>query len=324
MEITEKQAILTWAREILKEKQHILIDKEETVQENPWSTVIRLSTQTGDIYLKKTPPSLYIEVNILKTLFEQCRACVPQVIASNENLTCFIMNSCGDNTLRNLFNGNLNAEILMKGIEVYKNLQKKCLPHVKHFLKIGVPNWSLEQYPNLYRALLKEELLLLSEGITPQEIEQLNGCYHEFCKLCEALENYKIPNTLCHSDFHDNNIILNLKTERVSIIDVGETAIEHPWFSLAACLGNIENRYQLKKTDSLYLKIKNELFTGWVKNNAESEAIFAIADKLLMFHLILAHIRLIKGTDQYALKAITRMNGRLKNGIRFMISSLMT
>ena len=58
----------TWAKEILKSKNYKIKLNQEVICDTPWSSVSRFKTNKGYVYLKHTPPGLFIEADILNFL----------------------------------------------------------------------------------------------------------------------------------------------------------------------------------------------------------------------------------------------------------------
>src|SRR5476649_676524 len=86
----------------------------ENVQNTPWSYVVRFVTSKGYIYLKHTPHLLALEANILQLLHDHS-CTVPEVIANNAKLDCFLMKDAG-RPLREILKKQFNAELFCKAI----------------------------------------------------------------------------------------------------------------------------------------------------------------------------------------------------------------
>src|SRR5579872_2677431 len=132
--LTEKShaEAIEWAMKTLKQS----VLNTSVIVETHWSIVVKISTSNGSIYLKQTPPDLFIEASVLKRCRETCGITdIPELIAVNNNLHCFLMKECGDATLRILFDGKLNVDLLVQGLEVYKNMQHATAKHIDAFLR---------------------------------------------------------------------------------------------------------------------------------------------------------------------------------------------
>ena len=268
------------------------------VVETPWSNVLKISAQQGSIYLKQTPPDLFIEVDVIKKCRELCGVTdIPEVIAANQDLHCFLMKECGDASLRTVFDGCLNIDLLVQGLQVYTKMQKTTAPYVDAFIQAGVPDWRLEHFPKLYQNLVSNQEFLKAHGLEAAQIQILENAVRKVEKLCQELSNYGIPECLNHSDFHENNMLLCNTTQKVSIIDLGETAINHPLFSLAAFLKIPCGRYNVALGSKDYQKLHEACFNGWLLSGENLQAALVVTEKLLPVYLLFAQKRFLDAID---------------------------
>jgi hypothetical protein len=321
--LTNKQhshvQIILWAKNILSSNRL----NTETVVQTPWSSVLKINTLQGPLYLKQTPPDLYIEVDIIQKCRDLCKITdIPEVIAENKNLHCFLMKECGDATLRTLFDGHIKIDLLVQGLQVYKAMQRATAPHFDAFIQAGVPDWRLDQFPTLYQNLVNDEAFLKANGLETAQINILQNALVSLDALCQELSSYKIPDCLNSSDFHDNNMLFSSTTKKISIIDLGETAINHPLFSLAAFLKIPSNRYKVPIDSTDYQILHDTCFQGWLSSYEDLQKALAITEKLLPIYLIFAHMRLVNATCPIALGAIPRMNNRVKEAFLWFIQNL--
>ena len=121
------------------------------------------------LYLfKQTPPSLFLEPKIMQILASQYHAGVPYVIASNEQLHCFLMNDAGQ-TLRGYLKANFQVDLLCQPFRQFTTMQRSTEAHLSPFLALGVPDWRLEKLPLHYEKLIYQVELLKAEGMTDKE-----------------------------------------------------------------------------------------------------------------------------------------------------------
>lgn len=118
----------------------------ETVQNTPWSHVLRFATSDGYIYLKHTPKLLALEA-VIDQILHDYSCPVPEVIAHNSKLYCFLMKDAG-RPLREILKKKFDAALLCKAIDQFTLMQLTVADHVNtfFFLDIGVPDWRLENY----------------------------------------------------------------------------------------------------------------------------------------------------------------------------------
>lgn len=259
-----KERALQWALEYLVAHSELKIVRHEKIVETSYSMVHKITTTQQIVYLKQIPESLSLESKTLTYLNQHGCHNIPALIAENKILNCFLMTSCGDDTLRHLFQEKVDLNILNAGIHNYTNIQRISECEVPQLLALGIPDWRLEQFPSLYYQLIKQEELLMSDGLSEEELIQLNNSHRICINLCEALSQFRLPETINHCDFHENNMLLNKKTGEISIIDWGETVISHPFFSLNGCLWNMTYFYQIKQTDKIYRDLQLQCIAPWL------------------------------------------------------------
>lgn len=264
------------------------------VVETPWSNVLKISTSEGSVYLKQTPPDLFIEVDVIQKCRDLCNITdIPDVLAVNKDLHCFLMKECGDKSLRTLFDGHLNVKQLVQGLEVYTRILHATVPHVDAFLQVGVPDWRLAHFPKLYENLVSNENFLHIHGLETAEIKTLQGGVRKVEAWCQALSQYGIPECLNHSDFHENNMLFSNATKKVSIIDLGETAINHPFFSLAAFLKIPCNLYKVEVASVDYETLHENCFNGWLDDKKSILRVLELINMLLPVYLLFTQKRFL-------------------------------
>ena len=133
------------------------------------------------------------------------------------------------------------------------------------------------------------------------------------------MSGYKIPATLDHCDFHDNNVLIENNTNNMTIIDWGETVITCPFFSLISFLNNAIRRYNLKETDKIYVELQNACLENWCdilpKNNLSDS--FLLAKKLWPIYSALGFYRLIMSSKTEEFKSLAgRLTGYFREFIK--------
>lgn len=255
--------LLKWLSKTLRTES--LDYQASVVVHTPWSVVVKAETGQDCYYLKRTPPELFIEQQVIHLMQHLVpNAPIAKVLFVNHELNSFIMNSCGHYSLRTKFNGSLEEEWLIKGITTYIKMQRALEASIDDFMAIGVPDWRITRIPELYVELLENKDVLNEEELLPHEIDELMRLVPKIRTLCESLSKYPIKETLVNCDFNENNMILNEDTQQISIIDWGEVVISHPLFSLASHLYNTTVRYKLESKWQLVESIKQRCLSSWL------------------------------------------------------------
>lgn len=281
----------------------------EIIQDTPWSYVTRFATSDGYIYLKHTPEKLSLEANIIQILHEQFQAPVPRMIAFNSELHCFLMKDAG-RSLREILKQNFDETLLYKTIKQFTSLQMTVADHLDVFLNIGVPDWRLKNLPELYKQLLSQKEILMEDGLSEIEINQLEALLPKVSHLCERLSSYSIKQTIVQPDFNDNNTLINNITQEITIIDLGEISISHPFFSLINFLQVIKKHHPLK--EETYLRIKHACLENYKKFESEKTLLdaFEIARILFLIYGALCNYRLFIACDKSKFTSSFQRHGR--------------
>lgn len=256
-----KSTLLDWARPLIKED----IINVEDIAATDYSYVLKINTAQTSYYLKKTPPKLYVEANVINILNKECGfKHVPEILAQDDDLHCFFMPACGDLTLRTLFGETLQHNLLDQGIETYTNLQRASADHIQKFLNCGIPDWRVENLPDVYSTLMHDEKRITAWGLTDPEQERLQRSQKLFIKLCDNLDSLNLPAVLNHSDFHPNAMLLDQSSGDINIIDIGEVTIGNPLLPLASCLTNyLDHRWKIRADANAYESIKSATLNHW-------------------------------------------------------------
>lgn len=287
--------IIQWGSNYLSSHGYTLKNNlPENVQNTPWSYIIRFATSQGYIYLKHTPKLLALEAVIIQILHDQFHASVPEIIAHNVELDCFLMKDAGQ-PLRKILKEQFNEALLCKAINQFTSVQLAVAEHVEVFLDIGVPDWRLNKLPDLYKEVLSEKDLLIAEGLSEIEISELKNLLPKVSHLCQKLSQYSIKQTLVQPDFNDNNTLIDEASQKITIIDLGEISISHPFFSLLNCLQQIKKHHALTDNDDIYLKIKETCFKNYMNFESQKHFLdaFEIAEILWIVYGILCQYRLM-------------------------------
>lgn len=256
--------------------------------------------------LEASSQSLFLEPDILAFLHHHGCKNIPELIAINPELHCFLTKSCGNVVLRDLFKRKVNFPLLKTGIHSYTTIQRQLENKMQLTSILGIPDWRLDKFTSLYSELISQDKLLLDDGLAEDEIKQLHLLQPTCQQLCDVLAKNDIPETFSHSDFQENNMLLDEKTGGISIIDWGEAVIAHPFFSLNGCLWNLIYFNELKPTDSMYRQIQSECIAPWLNLYDEKKLLelLNIANQLLGIYAGLEYERLYVATQNNPTRTI--------------------
>ncbi|MCF6766220.1 aminoglycoside phosphotransferase family protein [Thiotrichales bacterium 19S3-7] len=318
-----RQQALQWAKSYLKQQGESVVF-EESITNSPWASVSKLVTNKRELFLKQTPTDLYCEVAVLRLLNKLEVTSIPQLVAENHSLNAFLTSSVGEVSLREISDRRLMMGLFIKGVISYAQLQRYFEDKLFLLEKVGVKDYTLDNFPALYHHLLNQQSQLLADGLLAHEYKKLQQLTTKLIELSNKLKAYQIPETLIHCDFHDGNLIFDSKTMAVSIIDWGEVALSHPFFSLAGCLWNLVYQRNLDKQSKMYYKLKLELLRPWLDLYDQKHLMraFDLAEKLNGFYAALGYQFIYMATKNEVLPASVYKKGALSGCLRSFINVL--
>lgn len=293
--------MIAWAKEALKITDDQALAGSRAIVKTPWSSVMAITTRTETVYLKHMPDQIALEAIIIEKLKDKFNAPVPAIIAKNSAFNCFLMKDAGV-SLRTILKEKFDTDLLCKAIAQFTALQITAAEQVDDFIHMGVPDWRLNKFSDLYKKAISQSDLLTADGLSLAEINDLETLHPKIKQLCEKLSRYAIKETIVQPDFNDNNTLIDDKRLAITIIDLGEISISHPFFSLLNCLHVIKKHYVLTNTDATYLKIKDACLKNYTQFESEQNLSDAldIAQVLWFVYELFAIDRLMRacGSDQ--------------------------
>ncbi len=313
------QEITQWGYEYLLSHGYTLkSNSPEKVQNTPWSYVIRFGTSEGYIYLKHTPYLLSIEADIIQLLRDHFHASVPEVIANNTKLNGFLMKDAGK-PLREILKKEFDANLFCEAIDQFTSMQIRVADHVNTFIKIGVPDWRLHKLPTLFAELLTKKDLLIADGLVEKELVELEKLLPKIIRLCDELLAYNIQQSIVQPDFNDNNTLIDESSQKITIIDLGEIAITHPFFSLLNGLQQMEKHHGLTKDSNDYLKIRDACLKNYLAFESQEDLLKALqlCYPLWFVYGTLAGYRLIEACGKSTM--MSYQHGKFISGLKELL-----
>jgi phosphotransferase family enzyme len=231
----------------------------------PWSTVLKVPTNEGDVYFKATAPLLGHEAALTLALFQWKPECMPAVLAVDKTRGWLLMRDCGV-TVRSLSQGIGDLYHWREILPLYTRLQIEMVGRTTDLLALGTPDRRPEQLPRLFRQLIADTALLRigqRDGLTSDEYRQVQALAPQVSALCEELATGGIPASLHHDDFHDANIFV--RDGRYIFTDWGEAFVAHPFFSMVVMLRSIAHTFQLDAADPALALLQKLYLEPWTR-----------------------------------------------------------
>ena len=317
-----KKDIIQWGVEYLASNGYTLKSNlPENVQDTPWSYVVRFSTSDGYIYLKRTPKLIALEATIIQILHDQFKISVPEVISHNVELNCFLMKDAG-RPLREILKKKFSVALVCKAIDQFTLMQLAVTDHINIFFEVGVPDWRLDKLSNLFKQLLLQKEILVADGLSQIEISELESLLPTISNLCKKLSAYSIKETIVQPDFNDNNTLINDASQNMTIIDLGEIVISHPFFSLLNFLQQMKKHHALNDEDSNYLMIQNACLKNFLVFESKENLLDALKTTRILWLVygVLAYHRLMVACDETRLISF-QGHGKLSSQLKALMKA---
>lgn len=281
-----------------------LVGAIEQPHVRPWSTVLRVPTDQGDLYFKATSPVLGHEPALTQALSAWRPDCMLQLLATDLDRGWLLMRDAGA-TLRSQILSVTDLHLWHAILRTYAEVQIELASRADELLALGTLDRRLVTLPAQYEQLLSDaEMLRIDEtdGLTADEYRRLRDLVPQFTTMCEQLAGYHIPETLHHDDFHDANIFV--RDEHFVFSDWGESCVAHPFFTLLVTLRSVAYRLKLDDQAPELLQLRDVYLEPWTRFESRERLreAFALANRVAMVCRVLTWYRVVSSLDD-ALKA---------------------
>ncbi len=213
----------------------------EEVHRRPWSTVLRVRTDRGLVYLKASSPTLSREPAVTAFLARRRPGVVPAPLAIDAQRGWMLMADAGAR-LRELAEREGAVTRWLDVLPRYAGMQLGMAADAGALLELGVPDMRLAVLPKRYEALLDE--LAAAHGDArggPQgreeEMRRLRDAVPRVAAKCAELAGYGIAETIEHDDLHDGAVYV--RDGCYAILDWGDACVSHPFFSMSVTLEGV-------------------------------------------------------------------------------------
>lgn len=235
----------------------------EIVQDRPWSTVARIPSNIGPLFLKACGIWSHFEPMLVRHLADWHPDCNPRVLAIDAGRSWLLMQDAGLR-LRSVITLENAVDHWEPILTRYARLQIDLAGRIDALEEIGIPDRRLTQLPELVAALLNDEGMLhidQPQGLTRAEVEQLHAFQPRLARMCSELDQLGIPASINHGDFHDANIFL--KDKDYIFADWGDASLAHPFFSLRTVFVSLENSLGIEEGGPLQHELREVYLAAW-------------------------------------------------------------
>ena len=251
-----------WARETCATSGFAITGAIEQPHVRPWSTVFRVPTDRGFLFLKCCGRSQAHEPRLTALLEATHPDLVPHLIALHPTEPWMLVMD-GGAKLREVESGpalDAWSDVLPR----YAQLQRDLAPRVGDLLGVGTPDHRLESVPSLFEAMLHDDRVIGAADeapLTRAERDWLLSLLPRIADDARALDALGIPPTIQHDDLHDGNVLVRDGT-RV-IFDWGDACVSHPFFSLLIVIRHVTDKGGISARAPEVLRLRDLYLEPW-------------------------------------------------------------
>ena len=263
----------------------------EIVHMRTWSAFASVPTSEGIVYFKAPSPPYAFEASLIKTLTQLRPDCMVRLLAVDLERGWTLSADSGV-TLRSFIRSVDDLPQWDHVLPFYAEFQFDLAQHLPDLLLADAPDRRLEIFPDLYRGLLEDTKTLRVDnppGLSSDEHQKLRDLQPEVEDLCIQLASYGLPETICHEEVHDANVILD--GDRVIFTDWSDSSVAHPFFTMLVTMRSAAYRAGLEEDAPEMAHLRDIYLEPWESYGSPSELreAFSIAYRLAMVNRSLSY-----------------------------------
>ena len=242
----------------------------------PWSTVLRVPTDAGDLWFKANMPAQAFEAGVIRTLARRRPDLVPSLLAAELDRG-WMLQTDGGKLLRDVVDGTDHGawvDILPR----YAELQIDTAAERDRLLTAGAPDRRLAVLPAQFDELIDDREALHS--LTDDELDRLCALRPRIGDECRQLAAFGLPETIQHDDLHDGQVFV--RDGGYVFFDWGDSCVSHPFYTLVVTLAVLAYRLGLEHGAPELDRFRDAYLEPWTRfaRRRELEEAFALAYRL--------------------------------------------
>ncbi|GAA4937606.1 hypothetical protein EV188_103619 [Actinomycetospora succinea] len=198
---------------------------EVTQRHRAWSTVLRVPTADGPVWLKEPAPGMASEVGLHALLARLAPDAVATPLAVDVERHRLLLPDTGPSVRDDDPDP---SDALTAALPRYADLQRRAAPHLAAMRDLGVPDATPPALPARYDEALATIGGHGDRGRVRRWSHELDGT---------------APSTVDHQDLHVGNVLRDGR-----FADWGDAVLAHPFASLLVALGSLRRTLQVSAT----------------------------------------------------------------------------
>ena len=277
----------------------------EILHMRTWSALASLATSEGVVYFKAPSLDDAFEAALTQKLVQLRPDCMVRLLAVDLEQGWTLSVNSGE-VLRNSIRSVDDLARWDRVVPFYAEFQIDLAPNLADLLMTGAPDRRLGHFPHLYRGLLEDTENLRVDnppGLSSEEHRHLLTLQSEVEDMCLQLARVGLPETICHEEVHDANVILD--GERVIFTDWADSCIGHPFFTMLVTIRSAAYRAGIKEDAPEMLRLRDIYLEPWSSFGSPTELreAFDIAYRLAMINRSLSyHLSMAELPEEYKIE----------------------
>ena len=213
------------------------------MHERPWSTVFRVPTGGGAVYVKCCGPTQAHEPRLTALLHRHFPGLVTDVLALHPTKPWMLVAE-GGMKLGEVFEGDKLLRAWREILPRHAQLQRDITARTEEIIEIGTPDHRAAPLLAGFDEAVANEPAVSGERadrLSDEERRALVAMRPRLAEALRVLDALGIDDTLNHDDLHQHNVLV--RDGRMVIFDWGDACVSHPFLTLAVTL-----RFAAQKT----------------------------------------------------------------------------
>jgi hypothetical protein len=235
----------------------------ERVHVRPWSTVFRVPTTGGAVYVKCCGPTQRHEPQLTALLHREFPGLVTEVLAVHPDRPWMLVAE-GGKKLGEVYSGD---ELLRAWREILPRcgqLQRAITPRTNEIIGFGTPDRRAAPLLAGFDEVVANEPAVSgqrSDRLTAEELRALRSLQPRLAEVLRALAAVGIEDTLQHDDLHQHNVLV--RDGHMVIFDWGDACVSHPFLTLAVTLRFAAQKTSRQEDSAEILALRDAYLEAW-------------------------------------------------------------
>jgi hypothetical protein len=260
-----------WARETVGSRGLHVTAPIEQFHVRPWSTVFRVATDAGTLYLKCCGPTQRHEPRLTALLHLAHPGLVPNVLAVHPNEPWMLV-ADGGRRVDEVYEGDALLDAWRAVLPHYGELQRALTARASAAIAVGTPDHGAKALVEGLVSAIEAEPALdagRDDRLTADERGALELALPRVQRACDDLAALGIADTVQHDDLHQGNLLV--RDGRAVVFDWGDACVSHPFLTLAVTLRFAAALTRSELDDARILRLRDAYLEPWTAHAGAEE-----------------------------------------------------